>query len=246
MPLLGGCRTPNRQQPSLACKTQQKICNSVTNATFSIFYPIFYSGPTIFSNIFPRVVLLRIGGARHRPQGRRFAEAAAARARRARARVRQEPHGGVERERGGHLRRPRARRVAGAVLEVAELDGATASAVVARGVAHRVVLSSVRDRLYSLLYFTGSVGFLFLLSRRAAPACTGRVVDFESGVLGTQNQSIGLSPPLGVQNRNFELASCKALEPKIGVVVVTPYARTSACVRAVARTISHKSRVRAL
>ena len=43
------------QQPSLACKTQQKICNSVTNATFSIFNrAIFYSGPTIFYNIFPR------------------------------------------------------------------------------------------------------------------------------------------------------------------------------------------------
>ena len=42
------------QQPSLACKTQQKICNSVTNATFSIFNrAIFYSGPTIFYNIFP-------------------------------------------------------------------------------------------------------------------------------------------------------------------------------------------------
>jgi len=45
------------QQPSLACKTQQKICNSVTNATFSIFNrAIFYSGPTIFYNIFPRAV----------------------------------------------------------------------------------------------------------------------------------------------------------------------------------------------
>ena len=42
------------RQPSLACKTQQKICNSVTNATFSIFNrAIFYSGPTIFYNIFP-------------------------------------------------------------------------------------------------------------------------------------------------------------------------------------------------
>ena len=42
------------QQPSLACKTRQKICNSVTNATFSIFNrAIFYSGPTIFYNIFP-------------------------------------------------------------------------------------------------------------------------------------------------------------------------------------------------
>ena len=55
----------------------------------------------------------------------------------ARAGVGQEPHGGVERERGGHLRRPRPRRVAGAGLEVAEFDGA-AAAVVARGVAHRV------------------------------------------------------------------------------------------------------------
>ena len=45
------------RQPSLACKTQQKICNSVTNATFSIFNrAIFYSGPTIFYNIFPRAV----------------------------------------------------------------------------------------------------------------------------------------------------------------------------------------------
>jgi hypothetical protein len=36
----------------MACKTQQKIC---TNATFSIFNrAIFYSGPTIFYNIFPR------------------------------------------------------------------------------------------------------------------------------------------------------------------------------------------------
>ena len=40
-------------------------------------------------------------------------------------------------ERGRHFRRPRPRRVAGAGLEVAELDGVVA-AVVARGVAHRV------------------------------------------------------------------------------------------------------------
>ena len=78
------------------------------------------------------------------------------------------PYGGVERERRGHFRRPRARRVAGAGLEVAELDGA-AAAVVARGVAH-CVFHWFSGFLFLVTFYCGSrrpvLGVLLILIGR--------------------------------------------------------------------------------
>ena len=50
-----GCRFRGAAAPQTATAAKpgvQKICNSVTNATFN--RAIFYSGPIIFYNIFPR------------------------------------------------------------------------------------------------------------------------------------------------------------------------------------------------